>query len=181
MKRSENVGKSSARPLRFLTQAGLIGGMYAALCLALAPISYGPLQVRVAEILTVLPAFTPAAIPGLTVGCLIANLFGGGVAGSWDWLFGTLTTLAAAAATWGMRHIRWKNLPIPGTLPPVVFNAAVVGLECAVAGSDGFSLPLFLLCAAQVFIGQLIACTFGGTLLAAALTRTGADKKLLRQ
>lgn len=170
-------GKSS---LLFLAEAGLIGGMYAALCLLLSAISYGPIQVRVAEALTILPVFTPAAIPGLSVGCLLANLFGGGAAGAWDWLFGTLTTLAAAGATYALRNVRWRKLPIAATLPPVVFNAVVIGAELAVAGADGFSWPLFFLYAAEVGIGQLIACVGGGLLLAAALERTGAHTRLFR-
>lgn len=170
--------RKTKRPLLLLAQAGLIGGMYAALCLLLSAISYGPVQVRVAELLTVLPVFTPAAIPGLTVGCLVANLFGGGSAGAWDWLFGTLTTLVAAGATRSLRHIRWKGHPVLATLPPVLFNAVVVGLECALVGGEGFSLSLFFVCALQVGLGQLIACTGGGLLLAAALTRSGADRRL---
>lgn len=166
------MNPSNTKPLLFLAQAGLIGGMYAALCILLAPISYGPVQVRVAELLTVLPVFTPAAIPGLTVGCLIANLFGGGVAGGWDWLFGTLTTLVAACATYGLRGWRVKGLPVAATLPPVLFNAIVIGAECAVTGSSGFSPALFWLFAAEVGAGQLIACTGGGLLLAAGLQRT---------
>ena len=167
-------------PWLFLAQAGLIGGMYAALCLLFAPISYGAVQVRVAEVLTVLPVFTPAAIPGLTVGCLVANLFGGGAAGAWDWLFGTLTTLAAAWATYACRNLRFKKLPVLSALPPVVFNAVVIGLECAVAGSSGFSWALFGLCAAEVAAGQLIACVGGGLALCALLTRTGAERRLFR-
>lgn len=160
MKRAKNT------PV-FLAEAGLIGGVYAALCLILAPISYGPLQVRVAEALTILPLFTPAAIPGLTVGCLIANLFSGGAAGGWDWLFGTLTTLVAALCTYALS--RW---PVLATLPPVVLNALVIGAECAFVGSGGFSWPLFWLFAAEVGAGQLIACTGGGLLLYAGLRRT---------
>lgn len=154
--------------LIYLTQAGVIGGAYAALCLLFPGISYGPIQVRVAEVLTVLPVFFPAAIPGLTVGCLLANLVSS--AGAWDWLFGTLATLAAAGCSYALRGVRWHGLPLLATLPPVLINAVVVGAQLAVL-SGSFAWPLFWLYAAQVAAGQLVACTVGGTLLAAAISR----------
>ena len=160
--------------LRFITEAGVIGGMYAALCLLLAPISYGALQVRVAEALTILPAFTSAAIPGLTVGCLIANLLSGGAAGAWDWLFGTLTTLVAAWITRALRNATIKGMPILATLPPIVLNAVVIGAEIAVMGNQ---LPLFWLFAAQIAAGQTVACMGGGLLLHGALKRAYAKIK----
>ena len=155
------------RSLRYLTEAGLIGGMYAALCLVFAPISYGAIQVRVAEILTILPVFTPAAIPGLTVGCLVANLWSS--AGPWDWLFGTLATLSAALATRALRKVTFKGLPLLSTVPPILINAVVVGAQVAIAG--GGAPALFWICAAEVAAGQTIACAVGGVLLAAALRR----------
>ena len=160
--------KTNRSSLRFLTEAGVIGGMYAALCLLLAPISYGAVQVRVAEALTILPVFTPAAIPGLTVGCLLANLLAGGAAGAWDWLFGTLTTLAAAWMTRALRNVTVKGMPIVATLPPIVLNAAVIGAEIAVMGNQ---LSLFWLFAAQIAAGQTVACLGGGLALHAALKR----------
>ena len=84
----------------FLMQASLIAAIYAAITIALAPISYGQIQVRVAEALTILPAFTPAAIPGLFVGCIVANLYGGG--GIIDVVFGSLATLMAAYLSYKM-------------------------------------------------------------------------------
>ena len=78
----------------FMTQAAMIAAIYVVLCLVFEPISYGAIQTRVAEALTVLPFFTPAAIPGLFIGCLIANALGGGIL--LDVLAGSLTTLAAA-------------------------------------------------------------------------------------
>ena len=63
----------------FMTQAAMIAAIYVVLCLVFEPISYGAIQTRVAEALTVLPFFTPAAIPGLFIGCLIANMLGGGI------------------------------------------------------------------------------------------------------
>lgn len=159
---------NGTRSLRYLSEAGIIGGMYAALCLVFAPISYGAIQVRVAEALTILPVFMPAAIPGLTVGCLIANLLAGGAVGAWDWLFGTLTTLAAALVTRALRRVTVKGLPWLAALPPVLFNAVVIGAECAVAANNAGAFWLF---AFQVGAGQLVACVGGGLLLAGVLSK----------
>lgn len=133
------------RNLIFWTRAAMIGAIYAVLTIALAPISYGVIQVRVAEALTVLPYFTAAAIPGLFVGCLIANIFGGH--GLPDIIFGSLATLAAAFV---VSRIRNKYL-VP--LPPVVINALVVGYILHFV----LRLPLHLTIL-WVGAGQLLAC-----------------------
>ena len=121
--------------LRRLAEGGLIAAIYTALTLAVPAASYGLIQFRVAELLTILPVFTPAAIPGLAVGCMVSNIAGlatgANLAGAWDILFGSLATLAAAWMTYGLRRIRIKGLPVAATLPPVIINAAVVGLELA--------------------------------------------------
>lgn len=97
-----------------LTRGAIIAAVYAALTILLAPISYGPVQVRVSEALTVLPFFEPAAIPGLFLGCIIANIYGGN--GLWDIIGGSLLTLAAAYLTWKIRK------PALALLPPVILN-----------------------------------------------------------
>jgi uncharacterized membrane protein len=133
------------RSLVHLLQAALIASIYATLTLAFAPLSYGQVQVRFAEALTVLPALTPVAVPGLAVGCLIANILGPG--GPVDIVFGTLATLAAAYLS-SKIHTKWL---VP--LPPVVVNAVVVGFILNYI----YQLPL-LVSMGWVAIGQLIAC-----------------------
>ena len=110
--------------LRIAT-AAVVAAAYAALTIALAPISYGALQFRVSEALTVLPFFMPCTIWGLWIGCILANLYTGTVA---DIVFGSLATLLAALCTawFGKRGNTVKNR-ILGCLMPVVFNALVVG------------------------------------------------------
>jgi len=104
---------------RFITEGAIIAAMYAVLTIVI-PMGSGQIQVRVAEALTVLPAFTPAAIPGLFVGCFIANAF---VGNGWpDMIFGSLGTLLAAFLSYKMPR-RWL---VP--LPPVVINAVAVAL-----------------------------------------------------
>ena len=109
---------------RSITRAALIAALYAGLTLAvnftpLGALQYGAVQFRVSEALTVLPALTSAAVPGLFVGCLVSNLFG---MGAWDIVLGSLATLLAA---WLSRKLRRHPWLVP--LPPILVNAAVIG------------------------------------------------------
>ena len=99
---------------KFLASAGIIAAVYIALTFVFAPISFGEVQLRVAEALTILPVFTPAAVPGLFVGCLLGNLLGGAVLP--DVIFGSLATLVGAYFT---RKLRFAK-PWMATIPPVV-------------------------------------------------------------
>jgi len=103
----------------FLAKSALIAALYALLVLAFSPLSFGPVQFRVAEALTLLPWLFPEAIPGLFVGCLVSNLFGG--LGIVDMVFGSLATLVAAWLTRRMPNVFWA------AVPPVLINAVVVG------------------------------------------------------
>ena len=134
-----------------------------------------------AILLTVLAAATPAAIPGLTVGCLLANLFGGSAAlGIWDVCLGTLTTLVAAIASYALRRIKPGSLPVLSVLPPILLNAAVVGAELAWTLTP--SAPgTFWLMAAQVAAGQTLACAALGLPLYAALDKSGVLSLLGRK
>ena len=155
------------KSVRYLVQAALIAALYAALTLALQPISFSATgQVRVSEALTVLPFFTPAAVPGLFVGCLLANLIGG--YGILDIVFGSLATLLAALAARKLR--RWPFL-VP--LPSVLFNAAIVGPMLSYV--TGFPM---LPTVGYVGLGQLAACYVLGLPLLYLLRRY--DKILFR-
>ncbi len=131
--------------LNYWTRAAMIGALYAGLTILLAPISYGMIQVRVAEMLMVLPYFTPAAVPGLFVGCFIANLYGG--YGLLDIIFGSLATLISAVLVSRIK----KRYFVP--LPPVLINAIIVGFILHLV----LDIP-FYLTAAWVGLGQLVAC-----------------------
>jgi len=133
----------------------MTAALYAVLCLLLAPISYSAIQVRVAEALTILPALTPAAIPGLTIGCLIANILGG--CPLLDIIFGTLATLIGAVGTYLLRSHKaliW--------LPPVVSNTVLVSIfsiYIPFLGESDDSLWFIML---TVCIGELISvCVLG--------------------
>ncbi|MBN1624082.1 MAG: QueT transporter family protein [Clostridia bacterium] len=129
----------------FLARAAVIAALYAALTLALAPISYGLVQFRVAEALTILAYFTPAAIPGLFIGCLIANIIG--PYGILDIVFGSIATLIAAIATYKI-----KNRYL-APLPPVLANALIVGPLVAYFVNVPFYMGML-----YVGLGQLAVC-----------------------
>lgn len=105
---------------RVLAFSGIIAALYVALTLLFAPISYGQIQFRVSEALTLLPVISPAGIPGLFVGCFISNIFGGSVI---DAVFGSLASLLAAILTRRFRDRIWL-----AALMPVVTNAVVISL-----------------------------------------------------
>jgi uncharacterized membrane protein len=119
-----HVKSQNSRTLR-LALSAIIAAAYAAVTIALAPISYGPIQFRISEALTVLPFLLPFTVWGLWVGCILANLFTGSIV---DILFGSLATLLAALFTafFGKRGNTVKNRLL-GCLMPVVFNAVIVG------------------------------------------------------
>jgi len=141
---------------RSICVSAVIAALYAALTLLLAPISYGDWQCRVSEALTMLPLLTPQAIPGLFVGCVLANLLGPS-AGITDIVFGSLATLIAAIGTWYFR----KN-KILAAACPVLSNGIIVGLVLSLS----FNLP-FPLTALQVAAGELVAVILGLVLVKA--------------
>jgi uncharacterized membrane protein len=135
----------------FLVQAGVIAAIYFAITVTFAPISYGMVQVRISEALTILPFFTPAAIPGLFIGCLIANVFGN--LGLLDIVFGSLATLFAAYLSYKMP----KKYLVP--IPPILVNAVVIGFVLYYSlFSTTDSKTSLLLIMGYIFIGQLISC-----------------------
>ena len=108
----------TSKNVRFLTQAAVIAALYAVLTYVAAALNlaYGPVQFRFSEALTVLPVFTPAAVPGLALGCFLANL--GSPLGIVDWVFGTGATLLAAIGTWLVGRVRVKDVPVSGAPAP---------------------------------------------------------------
>ena len=141
---------------RSITLSAAIAALYAALTLLLAPISYGDWQCRVSEALTMLPMLMPQAIPGLFVGCILANLLGPS-AGITDIVFGSLATLIAAIGTYYFRKNKWLAAACP-----VISNGIIVGLVLSLS----FSLPFFLT-AIQVAAGELLAVLVGLVLIKA--------------
>lgn len=154
---------SRRKNIEFIITGALIAAAYAGLTYLanVFNLSYGPIQLRVSEVLTILPVFTPAAIPGLTIGCFIANIGSFNVA---DMLFGTLATLAAAILTYFLKNVKFKGIPFLAFFPPVIVNAVVIGFEIAYFFlEEGFTYWGFIISGFQVGIGQLIVCYLFGT------------------
>ena len=130
--------------VRKLARCAVVAAIYVVLCMALQPFSYGAVQVRVAEALCLLPVFGPEYIAGVVLGCFLANLLGSTIV---DVIFGTLATLLACLVTYKLRDLRFKGLALAASLPPVLFNAVIIGIEIAVLFPDpSSSAPLWLAC-----------------------------------
>lgn len=148
----------------FLVQAAAIGAIYVVLTLLFAPISFGEVQIRVSEALTILPYFTPAAIPGLFVGCIIANFLGGAL--PVDILFGSIATLIGAVFTYKLRHVGKWTAPIP----PIVSNTVIVPFVLCYGYGINLPIPFMML---TVGIGEVVSCAVLGTIILAALSKYG--------
>lgn len=152
-----------------IARQAMIAAMYTVVGLVLAPITFGTVQARVSEALTLMPVFGIANIWGVTIGCFLTNLIGfftgANILGSLDIIFGTLATFTAALASYRLRNIRFKGLPIASAIPPIIFNAVVVGMELCVMISGGFNMPVFIAQAVSVGLGQTVSCLVLGLIL----------------
>jgi uncharacterized membrane protein len=144
-----------------LTQGAAIAALYVVLTMIFAPISFGEMQVRISEALTILPLFTPAAIPGLFIGCILANLLGGAVV--WDVLFGSLATLIGAVGGYLLRKNRWL---VP--LPTILANGLIVPFVLRYGYGVELPVPLMMV---YVAAGEIVSCYLLGELLASVLLR----------
>lgn len=148
--------------VQFMTQAAMIAAIYVVLCIVFEPISYGAIQTRVAEALTVLPFFTPAAVPGLFIGCLAANLPGGGIL--LDVAFGSVATLIGAVGTYLLR----KKSRYLAPLPPIVANVLIIPFVLRYGYGDPLPIPFLM---GTVGLGEILSCGMMGTVLLVVLSR----------
>lgn len=146
----------------FIVRAAVIAALYAALTLALYPISFGAVQFRVSEALTLLPVLLPEAIPGLFVGCLLANLIGSATV--WDIAFGSLATLIAALMTYITRRRR-----LVAAIWPVACNGVIVGAVLSLTANLPVALTM-----GQVALGEVAVVYTVGMAMLAALNRVPA-------
>ncbi|MBQ4253273.1 MAG: QueT transporter family protein [Erysipelotrichaceae bacterium] len=148
---------TSRTKLRRMVRIALISGAYVVLNIVLAPISYGPLQFRIAEALTLWAIFGYDFAFGLTLGCALSNFIGvangSNPAGMMDVLFGSLATLIAGILCYHFRNIKTFGQPILSASMAAVVNAIIIPLELVIAMDTPDSLPLF---AAQVFLGEAV-------------------------
>jgi uncharacterized membrane protein len=159
-------------------RGAIIGSLYFALTIVFQAFSFGQVQIRVSEILTVLPFFFPEAIWGLTIGCLLANLFS--PFGLIDIVFGTLCTFIAAFLTYLFRWIPNKRLgAYMGILPPILINGFGVGFYVSCLSTSGicslqhFSFPVYIAIAGSIMLGELVAAGLGGSILITYLLTKG--------
>lgn len=145
----------------FVCQAAIIAALYVATTLCISAWASGPIQVRISEALTVLPFFTPAAIPGLTIGCVFSNLFIG--CAPLDVIFGSLATLLGALGSYALRRHQWL-VPIP----PIAANTIIVPYVLRFAYDVPDAIPYMM---ATVGIGEVISCYVLGMLLLFALKK----------
>ncbi len=146
----------------FLSQAAMIAAVYVVLTYVFAPFSFGEIQVRIAEALTILPLFTPAAVPGLFIGCLTGNILGGAILP--DIIFGSTATLIGAFGTWQLRN----HLPVLAPLPPVLANTVIVPLVLHFGYGVALPVPFLML---TVGIGEILSCGVLGILLYTVLRK----------
>ncbi len=149
------------KSIRFVATAAVIAALYAALTWVFQPISFWAVQFRVSEALCVLPFFTPAAIPGVTLGCLLGNLITG--AAIWDVIFGTLATLIGAVGSYLLRKNKWL-VPIP----PIVSNVIIIPWVLRFAYGAEDAIPFMML---TVGIGEILAIYVLGMILLLALEK----------
>ena len=159
--------KSNRGRIRFVCQAGIVAALYTVLtCLVGAfGLANGAIQFRVSEALCVLPVFMPAAVPGLTVGCLLSNILTGCL---WqDILFGPVATLLGALGAWLLRRLS----PWLAPLPTVAANTLIVPFILAYAYHAEGGLPYLML---TVGIGEILSAYVLGMVLLFALRRYGS-------
>ena len=145
----------------FITQAALIAAIYVVLVFVFKPISFSNIQIRIAEALTILPFFTPAAIPGLTIGCLLGNFLGG--ADILDITFGTLATLLGATGSYLLRRSKFL---VP--LSPIVSNTLIIPWVLRYAYGLVLPIPIMM---ATVGIGEVLSCGVLGFFLLIVLNK----------
>lgn len=146
--------------LYLMIHGAMIAAIYTVLTIAFAPVSFGVVQLRISEALCVLPFFTPAAVPGLFVGCLLSNMLGG--AAPLDVIFGSLATLIGALGSWHLRKYKWCVC-----LPPIIANTLIIPwvLRFAYGAEEMVAYSMI-----TVGIGEILAVGVLGNVLLTALS-----------
>ena len=161
---------------RYLAHAAIIAALYAVLThlqnILLPGSATWAIQMRMSETLCILAFFTPAAIPGLAVGCLVFNITYA-AALPLDFLVGTLATYLAAQGMWLTRKVTIKGYPLPGMLMPALTNAVLVGWELTAYIGGGFGIN-----ALYVALGEAAVLLAPGTILYYAMKKRKLDTRL---
>lgn len=178
------IMKKQKKSTKYLLQASAIAGLYATLTILQNVLLPGTasmaVQLRVSEVLTMLAVYTPAAIPGLTVGCVLANISSLSVLGPYDMIFGSLASLLAAVLMYALRNVRFFKLPILSALMPALANGIIVGFEIEFFLIEGgFHFESFLLQAGLVALGEFIVLMVLGLAFSRVIETRNIDKSLL--
>lgn len=162
----------------FVVESAVIAALYAGLTYAasLLNLAYGGIQFRFSEALTILATFSPAAIPGLAIGCFLGNITS--PYGIVDIICGTLATLIAAVLSYWTRNVKFKDLPLLSAIFPVLTNAIIIGLEITLFMPEEFKFEAFLITAMQVGLGELVICYGLGIPLYKVIKKTKLDRYL---
>lgn len=144
----------------FVTQAAMIAAVYVVLNVVFAAFGTQAIQLRIAEALTILPFFTPAAIPGIFIGCFVGNILAGAILP--DIIFGSLASFIGACGTYALR----KTKPVLSILPPILANTIAVPLILRYGYANPLPISYMML---TVGIGEVISCDVFGMILYTAL------------
>jgi uncharacterized membrane protein len=166
----ELIKLKNRKKIQGIAMAALIAAAYVVLTFVASAfgLASGAIQVRLSEALTILPIFTPYAIPGVFIGCLLANILTG--CALWDVILGSLATLLGAIGTYLLRKHK-----LLATIPPMLANTIIVPFVLVnVYALEG----TYWYFALTVFIGELISCGVLGTLLQKSLSKRDIIKKI---
>ncbi len=145
-----------------LVYSAMIAAAYCVLTLCLAPISFGAVQFRLSEALTLLAVLSPSYIMGLSLGCALSNAIGLAMGvnllGALDIVFGTLATLLAAVCSYLCRNVRIKKFPVLSAIFPAIFNGVIIGAEICIVLLNKFSFAIFLFEFLGIAIPELFVC-----------------------
>lgn len=154
-----------SKSIKKLVIISMIAAVYTAISLALAPLSFGNIQIRIAEALVILPLIYFPSVYGVILGCYLTNLIGAimgvNLLGFIDVFVGTMATAISAYLTYRFRNVRIKNIPILSLMMPVIFNGIVVGIELGIVLFPQNILLGSLISGIEVAIGELIAVILG--------------------
>ena len=165
--------------IRRLVRSAVIACLYTVTCLVTSQFSFGPVQVRLSESLTMLSVFSPDAIIGVTVGCFLSNML---ASAPIDMIVGTAATLISALLTYWLRNARTKKLVLIPSIPPVTINAVVIGIEVSFLYFPRETVSSVLLMnILSVGLGQLISCSILGVLLVYIIERNPYLFKLVAE
>ena len=170
----------------FIAQTAIIGAMYAALTYAQNLILPGTttmaVQFRASEALNVLALFTPAAIPGLTLGCVISNIASIGQGLPLDMIFGSLATLGSAICMYALRNVKLGKYPLLAMLMPAVWNGVIIGWEIEHFFTEGdFEFVGFLTQGGLVALGELGVMAVLGTALYFIIIKNNLNKTVIKK